>query len=190
MARYNLQPNEVLVHKESSVLHGGLLAAYTDELMLTNLNLILIKKGLLGNSKGALTFPVDQIKVHDGQAQALLGKATNGMPRLEVYFVHGQESFGFQTTGKKSVLQWITKINEVVTGKAAPPAASGMAIPGAALVADTLKDTIDVFKGRFGAKASTPPAPATQKCGACGAPVSGVRGQVVTCEYCGTALQL
>lgn len=171
-------------------MHGGPLAAYTDELMLTNLNLILLKKGLLGNSKAALSFPVDQIKVHNGQAQALLARGASGWMRLEVYFAHGQENFGFKTTSKKPILQWIAKINEVVTGQEAPSAEQAMAIPGAALVADTLKDTIDVFRGRFGAKASAPQTPTAEKCRACGAPISGLRGQVVTCEYCSTAQQL
>ena len=58
-ARYNLQPHEVVLLKDESVMHGGFWSAYTDELMLTNLNLVLIKKGMFGNSKGVLTFPVN-----------------------------------------------------------------------------------------------------------------------------------
>lgn len=190
MAKYNLQPNEILILREEGVMHGGVLASYTDELVLTNLSLIVLKKGLFGNSKGVLTFPLDQIKVHNGKAQALLTKGVRGMPRLEVYFQHGQETFEFRTPGKKSVLQWIAKINEAVTGEEAPASDPGLAIPGAALVADTIKDTIDVFKGRFSPKANAPAAQTAEKCSACGAPMSGRQGTVVTCEYCGTAQQL
>ena len=89
MAKYNLQPNEVVVLTESNVAHGGLMARYTDELMLTNLNLVLIKKGVLGNGKGVLTFPLSQIKVWEGRAQAIAGKARNGTPVLDVFFVEG-----------------------------------------------------------------------------------------------------
>ena len=42
-ARYNLQPNEAVLLKDDSVMHGGLMSAYTDELILTNLNLVLTK---------------------------------------------------------------------------------------------------------------------------------------------------
>jgi len=42
---YNLQPNESIIMKSDSVCHGGGLAGYTDELILTNLNIVLIRIG-------------------------------------------------------------------------------------------------------------------------------------------------
>ncbi len=192
-AKYNLQPDEVVLLKDESVMHGGFWSAYTDELILTNRNLVLLKKGMFGNSKGVLTFPINQIKVYNDQAQAVIGKASNGSDLLEVYFLSGQEEFSFQTGGKKKLLTWIAKLNEAVTGKAAPDTGvdEGMAIPGAGLVAGALKDTINVFKSTFGAT-TTPPAPTVVagKCVGCGAPVSGVQGQAISCDYCGTAQQL
>ncbi len=48
-ARYNLQPNEVMILKGEGVMHGGGFgSSYTDELILTNLNLVLLKKGMFG----------------------------------------------------------------------------------------------------------------------------------------------
>lgn len=188
--RYNLQPNEAVVLKDESVAHGGLRAVYTDELILTNLNLVLIKKGMFGNSKGVLTFPVNQIKVYNQQAQAAIGKARNGTALLEVYFLNGQEKFSFQTGGKKKLNEWIVKINHVVTGQETPAQqASGMALPGAELVAGVLKDTLGVFKSRLGSKSGAPTKVAG-KCSSCGAPVAGYQGQAITCEYCGSAQQL
>ena len=189
-ARYNLQPHEVVLLKDESVMHGGFWSAYTDELMLTNLNLVLIKKGMFGNSKGVLTFPVNQIKVHNQQAQAVIGKATNGSDLLEVYFLNGQEKFAFQTGGKKKLNEWIAKINQAVTGEEAPAQPnSGMALPGAEMVAGVLKDTLGVFKSKLGSKAEAPVRVAS-KCRGCGAPVAGFQGQAITCEYCGSAQQL
>lgn len=187
MANYNLHPNEVVVLKEARVNHGGMFAAYTDDLILTNLNLLLIKKGMFG--KGVHTFPVGQIKVHNGQAQAVLGKASNGYPQLEVYFLNGQENFRFQSGGKKNILQWVAKIGEVVTGeRASEKIGTGLALPGADYVAGALKDTFDVFKGRFGSQSKIEKV--ASKCSACGAPISGTRGQLSVCEYCQTAQQL
>lgn len=40
LAKFNLQPNEVVLLKDDSVMHGGLFSAYTDELILTNLNFV------------------------------------------------------------------------------------------------------------------------------------------------------
>lgn len=188
--QYNLQPNEVVVLKEERVMHGGIWSAYTDELILTNLNLVLVKKGLFGNSKGVLTFPVNQIKVHNQQAQAVVGKATNGTDLLEVYFLNGQEKFAFQTGGKKKINQWIASIHQAVTGEEAPAQqGTGMALPGAAVVAGVLKDTLGVFKSKLGAGAEAP-VKVSGTCRGCGAPVAGVQGQTATCEYCGSAQQL
>ncbi|MGW6175299.1 hypothetical protein ACWF5H_17565 [Arthrobacter sp. NPDC055138] len=189
-AKYNLQPNEVVLLKDERVMHGGFLSAYTDELMLTNLNLVLLRKGMFGNSKGVLTFPVNQIKVHNQQAQAVIGKATNGSDLLEVYFLNGQEKFAFQSGGKRKLNEWISKINYAVTGEeVSVQQGSGMALPGAEMVAGVLKDTLGVFKSKLGSK-SEAPVKVAGKCRGCGAPVAGFQGQAVTCEYCGSAQQL
>lgn len=188
--RYNLQQNEVVLLKDESVMHGGFWSNYTDELMLTNLNLVLFKKGMFGNIKDVLTFPVNQIKVYNQQAQAVIGKATNGTDLLEVYFLNGQEKFAFQSGGKKKLNEWVAKIHQAVTGEEAPAQQStGMALPGAETVAGVLKDTLGVFKSKFGTK-SEAPVKAAGKCRGCGAPVTASRGQATTCEYCGSMQQL
>lgn len=190
MATYSLQQNEVVLLKEESVRHGGLLASYSDELMLTTLNLVLVKKGLFGKSKGVLTFPVNQVKVHDNQAQAAIGKASNGSAVLDVYFLNGQEQFSFQTGGKKKIQSWIAKINFAVTGQETPESGrKGMALPGSEMVAGVLKDTFGVFKARLGPQTAAPVRIA-RKCGNCGAPITGNQGQAIACEYCGSIQQL
>lgn len=187
---YNLQPNEVVLLKADRVMHGGFMSAYTDDLMLTNLNLVLLKKGILGNSKGVHSFPVNQIKVYNQQAQATIGKAQNGTDLLEVYFLNGQEKFGFQSGGKKKLNEWVAKINQVVTGQdTSNQPASSMALPGAELVAGVLKDTLGVFKSKLGSKSETP-VKVADNCRACGAQLTGLQGQSITCEYCGSAQQL
>jgi len=187
-AIYSLQPNEVVILKEERVMHGGALAVYTDQLILTNLNIVLVKKGLFGNAKGVRIFPVGHVKVYNGQAQAVIGKAANGTAVLEVYFLDGQERFSFQSGGKKKLSEWVVRINEVVTGES-QQLQPGMAVPGAELVAGVLKDTIGVFTSRLGSK-STAPVKVAGKCTACAAPLAGPQGQTVTCTYCGSTQQL
>lgn len=190
-ARYNLQPNEVMILKDEGVMHGGGFgASFTDELILTNLNLVLLKKGLFGNAKGVLTFPINQIKVYNQQAQASIGKTPRGVDALEVYFLNGQEYFSFASGGKKKLNEWVSKINHTVTGQDAPAQTnSGMALPGAELVAGVLKDTFSVFRSKLGS-ATEAPVKIAGKCRACGAQITGVKGQAITCEYCGSAQQL
>jgi hypothetical protein len=202
MANYNLQPNESIIMKSDRVSHkeGIFSAYYTDELILTNLNIVLISKGAFGNTKNIQTYPVNQIKVFNGQAQAILGKQKTGSPQLEVYFLNGQESFGFES--KKEINKWVDNINQLVTGNPIDSKTSeSKAIPGTEYIAETLKDTVDTFKEAFGLKTkinnskNVNSAPAekvavTQKCTACGASISGYKGQVVYCQYCDTKQQL
>lgn len=192
MAKYNLQPNESIIMKQERVLHGGRMATFTDELILTNINLVLISKGLLGNSKGIQIIPLKQIKVFNGKAQVLIGKTSGGFPQLDVYYSSGQDSFGFES--KKEAIKWMDNINKLVTGKSIVVDASpGMAIPGSEYIAETLKGTIDTFKGAFGLKQKNStelPSKVAKKCSSCGAPISGTKGEIIRCLYCDADQQL
>lgn len=199
MPSYNLQPNEVMVLTEAGVAHGGTFAAYTDELILTSLNLVLIKKGMFGNGKGIRIFPLKEVKVYNGQAQAMVGRKTNGGAVLDVYFLNGQERFDFRSGKTKTIHNWVANINQVVTGQEIPdgrgPGAALMALPGADLVAGVLKDRLGLFKAMSEPNKQSPArrgalVKAGGQCPACGAPVTGSQGQAATCEYCGTVLQL
>ena len=191
MAKYNLLPNESMIMTQDHVLHGGLMASFNDELMLTNLHIVLISKGILGNTKNIQTFPLNQIKVFNGQCQVLLGKTKGGYPQLDVYFLNGQEGFGFQS--KKDAAKWLATINKLVTGNEYEADASpSMAIPGTEFIAETLKSTVDTFKGALGikSKSAETPTKATKKCSFCGAPITGIKGQIVRCQYCDADQQL
>lgn len=197
MAKYNLQPNEAVVLKADSVQRGdGLLAGFTDELVLTNLHLIWVSKGMFGNVKRIEYLPLALVKVFDDQAQALTSKASNGSPQLEVFFQNGEESFRFQSGGRGEVGRWVDAISRLVTGHgAAAGVAPSRALPGTAAVADTLRDTFSQFKGAFGGagkepSAPPPPARSSSKCTGCGAPMSGFTGSVATCEYCDSESRL
>lgn len=188
--KYALQPNEVVLLKSEAVMHGGRMASYTDELILTNLHLVLLKKGIFGNSKGVHAFPLSEIKVHNGRAQAALGKSSTGFDALEVYFLNGQEAFSFQSGGKKRIREWVNAIDMAVTGADPREADSPrMAVPGTDVVAGVLRDTFTVFKSKFAGEPAQQTKVAT-KCSACGAPLTGQTRSTVTCQYCGSAQQL
>ncbi|AXE37766.1 hypothetical protein [Acidipropionibacterium virtanenii] len=185
-ASYSLQPNEVVLLKDEHVMHDGIWPAYADELTLTNHNLVLLKRGTFGKPKGFLILPLDQIKVYQGRAQAIIGEASNGSTTLDVYLLNGQERFIFQAGGKKKLKKWVVAINDAVTHpENLSSQKTNNALPGAELVAGALKDTFDVFKSKFASHVQI-----SVKCSSCGAPVSGARGTSVACEYCGSTQQL
>lgn len=191
MSSYVLQPNEVLLMKDVGVSHGGVFATFSDELILTNLNLVLVEKGILGQTKNVMVFPLSQVKVHDGHAQAVLGRTRNLTPVLDVYFLTGQESFGF-AGGQPKVLAWVAAIDEAITGRRVVAAADAptAALPGTEIVADALRGTIGMLKGALSGRPTPPPPPAPVvvggTCHACGAPISATAGHPPTCDYCDT----
>lgn len=194
MVNYNLEPNESILIQSTSVLceGGGLLTAYTDDLILTNMNIIHVSKGVFGNTKRVQKYPLNHVKIINGEAQAIMGKSTNGIPNLQVYFVNGQVAFKFQSSGKKEIGKYVNEISKVLIGKESSrnSVANQFAIPGAEIVAETLKDTIGVFKGTFGikskSKAADEPVKATKKCIGCMSPLTGTKGLSIRCSYCDT----
>ena len=151
---------------------------------------MLLKKGVWGNQKGVLVFPLNQIKVFQGVAQALASEQ-DGSPSLDVYFQNGTEHFGFEK--KKDASFWSQKINEVITGN--PAKMISRDSTGSEKFAHAVRETTDALKSAagFGTKpgesGNAAVVPAAGDCAACGAPVTGIRGQAAVCSYCDTATQ-
>lgn len=191
MSGYDLQYDEVFVHKQTGVGLGGRMGQLRDELLLTSKNIVLMQKGVWGGDKGVLVFPLNQIKIHSGKAQALTGEA-RGFPTVDVYFTSGQEQFRFSS--RSHAKEFAGKVNEVLTGT--PYAAKERDDSIAGVVAGTMKDTVDSFKNAFGITAkeqmaqAAAAAPVAGRCGSCRAPISGMRGRAATCSYCDMVTQL
>lgn len=194
--KLNLAPNESIVLKEACVAHGGVMAIYTDELILTNLNVICISKGMFGNTKNIFYYPLSQLKHYNGKAQAILGKLSNGTYALELYFVNGVETFNFQSNNKKTINKWINSISEIVGCRNTADISTeddDEVDPDS--IAGALKEVADEFRAAFGFKAKkknpdknvvSEPTTINRKCISCSAPLVGKKGQVVHCKYCDT----
>jgi len=194
MVNYNLEPNESIVIQSTGVRceGGGLMTWYTDELILTNMNIIHVSKGMFGNTKRVQKYPLNQVKIINGETQAIMGKSSNGMSDLQIYFVNGQLAFRFQSSDNKEIVKYVNEISKVLIGKESlrSSVVNQFAIPGAGIVAETLKDTINVFKGTFGikskSKAADEPVKVTKKCIGCMTPLTGTKDQSIRCRYCDT----
>lgn len=191
MAKYVLQPNEAPILTATGVRGGdGLMSAFTDEIVLTNLHLIWLRKGMIGNVKNIEYFPLALLKVIDGRAQALLTKSRNGMDQLELFFQQDQKAFGFQTGGKREINEWMRAINRAVTGNELPPEATSSSgvLPGAKAAAESLMGAVRdrAQRAKRPTPGQVPTAPTAMACPGCSAPLSGLGGTVVRCGFCGT----
>ena len=203
-AKYDLLPNESVILQESSVAHGGIMAIYTDDLILTNLNVICVSKGMFGNTKGVYKYSLNQLKKYNGKPQAVMGKLSNGTATLDLFFTDGtKESFNFQTGNKRRIYRWIEEITKVICGDSDDVYVqrSNMIDPDsfAGAVVDATKQVREAgaeilgslgFKPGF-FKAATGsiqqgPEKTSKKCFSCSAPLVGYKGKTVKCKYCDT----
>ena len=109
--RYELSDGEYIILKAYNVSYGnrGLL---TDELILTNQNIGLVKYGLFNNFKGVVRFPLDNIVVSGGKPQVIIGRNEDGEKHLEVYFKDGMEKFCFGYGNYKTLRIWAMAITD------------------------------------------------------------------------------
>ena len=199
-AKYNLMPNEFIILKETGVAHGGLMAIYTDELMLTNLNIVCTSKGMFGGTKNIFQYPLNQIKRYNGKPQAIMGKLSNGTQCLEVYFMNGSsESFNFQSSNKATINKWIKEINRILVGDSQDDENTqdddydpNTLVGAFKEVGSQFKDVGTELLGSLGfnpgrkksAQVEQGPVKISKKCISCSAPLVGYKGKVIKCRYC------
>ena len=180
MAGVNLASNEGIILQSTSVKSGSVWATHTDELILTNLNIILIKRGILGAKKNEQRFPISQIKKVNGNPQVMLGQnSLNGSDQLHITFTHGVEWFEFQSNSKKEIAKWIRAIYKLFNLEPEDEE-EGFDLTS------TLKKGVDSIKNILGIKSENEETVKSIKCSGCKAPLMGKSGQVVKCIYCDT----
>lgn len=176
-----LNPGEAVVKKSEKIGYGSRLSGGSNDLVLTNESLILVRKNLFGKVKDVIRFPVREIRVVNGQVQALLGKADNVTPTLDVYFASGQESFHF--TWETDVEEWIDSRNELVMGQKPVRKNRDDWVTETLAFAESVAGTITRVKSALGIKETEQ---VSCSCPACGASLTGIRGDTTQCPYCGT----
>lgn len=202
--KYKLLPNESIILQANRIAKGGVIPTLTDDLLLTNLNIVWLDKSVLGTVKSIVTFPLNQIKIFENKAQVFVNKAPNGTPQLDIFFRDGEEVFGFEK--RSEAVKWANEINRLLTGDTLEeldePGYSSTMTPGAAMMdalgmgmmTDQVKTTVDTFKSAFGLRTTETETKTktvkiqkvTTNCKGCHAPLAGLKGKIVTCKYCDT----
>ena len=198
MAKYQLQSNEGVVLQETGICYepNKLSTAYTDELILTNLNLIHVRKGIFMGTKGVRYIPLNQVKVIGGKCQVLVGKAQNGHAILQIYTQQGTEEFAFQIKAKKKAGIWANEISRLVTGRDSENALESQDAPEYDFEDTVIGQLKDAFGevgaafgigfGKSGQQQKSSVERVSTKCSGCHAPITGVKGKAAVCKYCDT----
>lgn len=179
MDNYNLESNEGIIIQYDGVFHNR---KYS-EIVLTNQNLICIEtnRSLFKTTYNVIKFPVEQIKIIDGQAQASVIKDGDDWV-LQILFKNGIERFTFscdffeRLRKKQEADQWVEQINILLTGKSASNVTE-------ATIVGELKNIL----GSVGIHMKTKQSETVNtKCIGCTAPISGPHRQSMRCPYCDT----
>lgn len=178
-----LEPQEAVIMRMEKVGYGKsfLLPANNNELILTNRNLILIRKNLLGKREETLYFPISEIRMADGHPQVRKGKADHMTHTLDVYMNDKMESFRFEW--ESDIDEWIAQIDSVVTGEPVKRKTEADMIAEAMAIVETIEEPIEKMKGILGIKSDKE---VSCRCPSCGASLIGLKGETQKCPYCGT----
>lgn len=164
------------------------MSGYTDELLLTTVNIVHIKRGTFGGTKAVTPIPIKAVKVNGDRAQAFYGRnPSNNSLQLQIYLKNGQElAYGFNIDGTREVARWVNEINKLATGDPYNVVYDESKMQGTVgTVAGILKSAFGMdSEPQLAQKLSSGAKRSTQSCIGCGAPVTGVVGQMVRCEYC------
>lgn len=188
---FNLASDESIIIKEINVADGGLISPYTDELILTNRNIIHIDKGVFGNIKTVHYYPLKDIKKYNNNAQVILTKLSNGEHIMEIYFQNELLKFRFQYNNKKTIKKWINMINETL-GFQPLETEDGInvAINEVGKQFNSVSDSIrKVFLSKNSINHNEVDKECSiinGKCISCSAPLTGKKGTTIKCRYCDT----
>lgn len=179
MSNYSLAPSEGIIIQYDGVHHNR----KRSEIVLTNQNLICIEanSGMFKTTYNTLKFPVNQIKVVNGQAQASVVKDGKNWV-LQVLMKNGMEKFEFSGDSfghikeKQEADKWVEQISLLLTGKSATNITDTSIMGGVKNVLGSIGINVK----------SKEPTNVTTKCIGCRAPLSGLQGQNVCCQYCDT----
>ena len=184
-----LLPDETVVMQIDNVGMSKSPFGMRDELYLTNKALLLQKKNMFGKPKEVLRFPLDKIRVVNGEVQAKMGKKDIVTPTLDVYFEDGPQRFLF--TWEDDVKEWIAAVSAVVRDEPIVQKGEfdGMMEDMAKMAAfaegisGSIAGSVTKVKDALGIKSNEKVA---LKCPSCGASLAGIHGETDKCPYCGT----
>lgn len=181
---FKLNPEEAVILRIGKVGYGGgLLPSMfnSNELILTNQNLILLKKNMFGQTEETKYFPLKDIKMANGTPQVRKSNPEHMVHALDVYFNNGVESFRFEW--EKDIDEWVNNIIATVTGVPVKKKSEYEEMAEFVAFAESMTEPIEKIQSVFGIKSDRK---VSCKCPSCGATLTGTKGDTIKCPYCGT----
>lgn len=185
MSAYDLDFDEVVIAEINNIKwEEGPSFKKKGNLVLTNKNIIWCHKGFFGGLKEPVKTEVEKVKLYENRVQAKVDKIENsGAFQLKIYYTDCDVTY--RINGKKRAKEFVRELNKLITGEdpTMQDIFTSQILPNAEVVAESLKETLNVFVNAFGTQVSG-------TCSSCGASITGVKGQMVSCPYCNGSTKL
>ena len=190
---YNLLPNEGIIIKSEGINNGGTFSGWTDELILTNLNIIHVVR-LFIRVKEIRKLPIRSVRIVNGYPQVIVRqKEDEGLISVQIFFDDGHpETFGFAEGEEREAVEWVDSLSQAITGHPSniicieeQTGFLGLSSKLKIVTQGPLEPLSDLGTTR-NAEKKDPPKIVTKSCIGCGAPVTGKEGEVAICDYCDT----
>lgn len=177
-----LLPDETVIKKAEKVGYGNSpVGSQNNDLYLTNLALIHVKKNLFGKTKEVIRHPLSDIRMPGGKPDVKLVKPDIVSGAVDIYFNYGEECFKF--TWEKDAEDWVADITETLTGEKVERKSEFDDFEEILGMARSVAATASQVRSAFGIKSDEHVA---CKCSGCGASLEGTEGETIQCPYCGT----
>ena len=186
MLNYELDSDEVvLVECENVMPKDNSFFSSSGNLVLTNKNILFATLTFFGKVKSVDKHPISEVKVFDDTVQAKLDMKFGENPILNIFYKNGQNSYMIPDKSKAKII--VKQLNKIITGNDIEIESELAA--GAAMLGEALKGTASAFMSAFGAREKEQEE-TVMSCPGCGASITGVKGSVVKCEFCGSTVKL
>lgn len=201
MAGYTLADNEFEIMRTGGVfLVEGDERRRLDELLLTNRNLVLVasrKRGLLGRESFFKRCSLALVQgAREGHPQVIVGKVKGDCP-LRIVFQDETISLLFPGNSKAVAATWGRTMELACAGDlkgalaiAARPPEINALVGGVQAIVGSVASAASNATGQQAPLPAPETAFVTARCPGCHAPITGPKGSIVVCAWCGTAQTL
>lgn len=196
--KLQLLPNEVKLMEASNVQYKHI--GWTDDLVLTNLNIYVVEKGVFGNTKNIVTLPLNQIKMYNGKPVASVTRDKSSLTTaLNVSFMSEEAKFTFQSYTKTTGNKWLEAIYSVLAPSVKFEETGNETSILRGIAGGLGKGLKDITRGVLESSGASKYVDralektlgktdeieaVTVKCAGCGATLTGNKGETVACPYC------
>lgn len=184
MININLEFNETVIVKcEDIHFDTTSKSKGRADVLLTNMRVVVISKGIFGKVKETLFFPMEDIKRYNGKPQVKYSEK-DGQALIDLYTTRMQIELKFDSDKKKEAKSFVYEMNKLLCSD---EDFEEWKKENKLLAMTTPEEVVKTIVGTIGSIKDSiiPPVPGSSVCNKCGGLIQGYVGKPGKCTFCG-----